>query len=555
MKNKLSLPAVISVLLLALSSCKQNAPQLALYVPKDAASVFVIDTKAFTDKISSSGITLDSLINMFNKNQNGLHWSDIENSGVDISKPFFVFSSATNSMQNGNTVNSGMVASLSAKGQLQNFLQKQLKAKVADVKADNKYHYVDLTDGSVVGWNDKVVILSSVKSNKQTHADEALSHQQLTTLFTQTESNSLASINEFNNTLNKPGDIHFWSNASGNLSALPMVGMTKLSTLFQDTYTDGTIDFENGKAVATAESHYNKTLSDILDKYPSRGIDKSMISRYPQPINGFGIVAFNPKVLLDILHYLGFDAMADNYISQMGFTTTDLVNAFKGDIAIIFSDFKMEDRAVPYLPGVDSKKPSSEFLLNAVIGDTSAFNKVMSGLVNKNILSKNGDQYQLGFFGGHDFVIETTNNNLFIASDDALVKAYEGSGNKSALPGDVEKEIDDKSMAMYVDIAAMLQKTNSSDTSSVKTMRAAQATFKNFIASADKTDNKSTNANLELNMVNTNENSLASLVKFIAVAHKEHNMGTGRWIPNPPSSFPNNTDSSMNENDSEQNNQ
>ena len=61
----------------------------------------------------------------------------------------------------------------------------------------------------------------------------------------------------------------------------------------------------------------------------------------------------------------------------------------------------------------------------------------------------------------------------------------------------------------------MLQKTNSSDTSSVKTMQAAQATFKNFIASTDKTDGKSTNANLELNIVNTNENSLASLVKFM----------------------------------------
>ena len=313
-----------------------------------------------------------------------------------------------------------------------------------------------------------------------------------------------------------------------------MLGMTKIGNLFQDTYTDGTIDFENGKAVATAESHYNKTLSDILDKYPSREIDKSMISRYPQPINGFGIVAFNPKVLLDILHYIGFDAMADDYISQMGFTTTDLVNAFKGDIAIIFSDFKMEDHAIPYLPGVNSKRPGGEFLLNAAIGDKVAFDKVMTGLVNKNILSKNGDQYHLGFFGGHDFVIETTSDNLFIASDDALVKAYEAGNNKSALTNDVEKEIDDKSMAMYVDVAAMLQKTNSSDTSGLKTMQAAQATFKNFIASADKSDGKSMKANLELNIINANENSLASLVKFLSVTHEEDMNKKNTWSKYPP---------------------
>ena len=122
----------------------------------------------------------------------------------------------------------------------------------------------------------------------------------------------------------------------------------------------------------------------------------------------------------------------------MGFTITDLINAFKGDIAIIFSDFKMEDHAVPDLPGVNTKRPGGDFLLNLTIGDKTAFDKVMTGLVNKNILSKNGDQYQLGFFGGNDFVIEATNNNLFIASNDALVKAYQAGNNNCyhyPLPG------------------------------------------------------------------------------------------------------------------------
>ena len=548
MKNKLSLPVIISFLLLAFSSCKQNVPQLALYVPKDAASVFVIDVKAITDKISSSGITLDSLANMFDKNENGLHWNDIENSGIDLTKSFFVFSKQNNSMQSGKTANFGLIAEVADKNKLEAFFKKQVSN--ADIKQDTKYKYVDMGRGGIAGWTDKVLIISGVVTGNNN--DETASHQQLTALFTQTESNSIASISEFKDALNKPGDIHFWSNASSKLSSLPMLGMTKIGTLFQDTYTDGTIDFENGKAVATAETHYNKTLSDILGKYSSREIDKSMLSRYPQQINGFGIVAFNPKVLIDILHYLGYDTMVDNYISQMGFTTTDLTNAFKGDIAVIFSDFKMEDRAVPYLPGVNSKKPGGKFLVNIAIGDKAAFDKVMTGLVNKNILSKNGDQYQLGFFGGHGFVIETTNNNLFIASDDALVKTYEAGNNKSALPNDVEKEIDDKSMAMYIDIAAMLQKTNSSDTSAVKTMQAAKATFKNFIASTDKSNGKSTNANLELNMVNANENSLAGLVKFMSIAHEENMHKRDKWAAYPP--HQNDTDSSMEQNDSDQNN-
>ncbi len=549
MRNKFLLLALAAMLVIA--SCKQNAPQLALYIPKDAATVFVVDVKSITDKINSSGITMDSIVNMMDKHGTDVTWSEIQNSGVDLTKSFYVFTSSINSMQNGNTENSGMVASLSAKGQLESFIQKKLNTP--NVKTDSKYKYVDLKDGSVLGWDDHVMILSSVKQNKQTTADEALSHQQLTTLFTQSESNSLASISEFKTAMNKPGDIHFWLNASGSLNNIPMLGMTKITSLFQDTYTDGTIDFENGKAVASAETHFNKTLSDILEKYPSREIDKSMISRYPQPINGFGVMSFNPKVLVDILHYLGYDTMADGYTSQMGFSTNDIVNAFSGDIAVIFSDFKMEDKPIPYLPGVQSKRPGGEFLVTMRIGDKAAFDRLMNGLVNKNILSKNGDQYELGAFGGHGFVIETTSNNLFIASDDALVKAYEANTTTSALNDDIQKDIDGKSMAMYIDIAGMLRKANTDDTTSVKTTQAALATFKNFIASADKSDGKSVTGNLELNFVNTNENSLASLVKFISVAHREklnHN-----WTQMSPMSPSNNTDSSMNDNDSDNNNQ
>jgi hypothetical protein len=548
MKNKFLLLAI--ALMVIISSCKQNAPQLAIYIPKDAAFVLEVDVNTIKNKINSSGITLDSLVNMMDKHGSDLHWSDIENSGVDLTKPFFVFSSTISSVQNGNTENSGVIAALSAQGKLESFLQKELNTP--NVKSDKQYKYIDLKDGSVVGWNDKVMIVSSVKQNGQNNANEALSHQQLTILFTQKESNSLASVNEFKDALNKPGDIHFWSNASAHLSNIPMLGMTKIGSLFQDTYTDGVINFQNGKAVVSSETHFNKTFSDMLRKYPSKEIDKSMISRYPQPVNGFGIMAFNPKLIIDILHYLGYDTVADNYISQMGFSTNDIINAFSGDIAVIFSDFKMEDRPIPYLPGVPSKRPGGQFLVNMKIGDKASFDKVMNGLVSKNILTKNGDGYQLGFFGGHNFVIETTNNNLFISSDDALIKAYEGSTKNSALANDVEKEIDDKSAAMYVDIAGMLRKANA-DTASSKTAQTAQATFKNFIASTDKSDGKSITGNLELNFVNANENSLASLVKFMMVAHEESL--NKRWTGIVPSSPLNNTDSTMEQNDSNEDNQ
>lgn len=523
MRYKFSLIIVSCALLFAVA-CKHNVPQLAIYIPKDAAAVFVIDAKSIADKINSSGITLDSLANMLHKNRNSLHWNDIENSGIDITKPVFVFSKQSNAMQAGRMLSFGFIAEVLDKNKLINFLQKQTAG--AAVKPGNKYQYIDLSNGYVAGFTDKVLIISGITSAEM-KANEAQSHQQLNTLFAQSESNSVASIKAFNNALDKTGDIHFWLNSSAQLSSLPMLGMTKISDLFTDTYTSGTVDFENGKAVAETETHFNKTMSGILDKYNSKEINKDLIKHYPQPVTGFGIIAFNPKVLLDILHYAGFDMMTDGYTSNLGFTTNDVANAFSGDMAVIFSDVKVNEQAVPQTPA-HSAKATSTFLFNALIGDKTAFNKIINGLVNKNVLSKNGDLYQLGFFGGNNFIIKVSGNNFLIASDDAIIRNYE-SGNTSSLPADVEKNISNKSSAMYFDIAAMLQRTNSADTSAVKITQAAQATFKNVMALTDKSDGKTITANFELNFVHANENSLASLVKFMAVTHEADMKRNSSW--------------------------
>lgn len=549
MRNKFLLLPAIGIWFLAFTSCKHNTAPLALFIPKDADMVLEVDMKSLTDKISSSGITLDSLANMFEENESGLHWNDIENSGIDLTKSFFVFSRQNNSMQAGKNASYGLIAPVTDKNKLETFLKKQVGS--AETKQDDKYQYINMGNNNIAGWNNNVLIIYGVAYRAGNSADATLLHQQLTTLFTQNKSNSITSADGFNDMLNKTGDIHFWSNSSAGLNAIPALGMTKMSTLFENTYTEGTIDFENGKAVAKAETHFNKTLSDILEKYTSKEIDKSMISHYPEPVDGFGIAAFNPKVLLDILHYIGFDMMADGYVSQMGFTTNDIVNAFSGNMAFVFSDFKMEDQKMQQMPGMPMKKPVGDFLVTVAIGDRTAFYKVMNGLVNKNILSKNGNQYQLGLFGGHGFVIETNDKNLFIASNDALIQSYKAGNNKSALPGDVEKEINNKSMAMYVDVAAMLKKTNTSDTSSLNVMQAAEATFKNFIASADKSNGKSISGNLELNFINTNENSLASLVKFMAVTHAEKMKHQSGWTKYSPLSHLHDADSSVEEKDSE----
>ena len=524
MKNNLRLLVLFFCVVFIATSCHKPVPDLALLIPKDAASVFEVDPKALTDKLSASGIGIDSLANMFftSKNQYALHWNDVKNSGIDLAKPVFTFNGESGSIQNGNTKSMCVIASINDKNKLVSFLKKQKPG--GDFLSGGKYQYVALGNDFVAGWTDKVLIISSVTGGNSApgtynSGEGTLSQQQLTTLFSLNEAQSIASIGEFRDMLSKNGDIHFWSNPASQLNAVPMLGMTKLATLFEDTYTEGTIDFDNGKAVAETETHYNKTFADLLEKYPSRQIDKSMIANYPKPVNGFSIVAFNPKILFDIIHYLGFDTMADGYISQMGFTLNDVMNAFSGDIAFMMSDIFVKDD-VPGVSNMNTK--NGAFILNMRIGNKDAFNKMLTGLVNKNILTKNGDEYQFGNFGGHSFTIEITNDNLLIGSSDELIKSYEAANNKNVIPADVEKEINNKSMALYVDVNSILKNISTNDTTGKTVLQQAQSTFKNVIGTYDEPGGKTIKGNFELNFINNNENSLASIVKFFGILQQEN---------------------------------
>lgn len=525
MKNKFLPVVIVSIALLVFDSCKEEAHRLALYIPKDASSVFTVDIAAIKNKIVSSGITIDSLANLFSEHnsKNDLKWNDIENSGIDLTRTIYIFSKETNSIQQGKTRSGGLIAEVNDAQKLESFLKKQ---NAAAVSSGGSYKYMLIDDNAVAGWTDEVLIISTVNSTEHMANDDTLSQQQLAALFAQKESGSLASFNGFKDIMAKPGDIHFYTNTSAGLNAAVIPGMSQLNTLLEDSYSEGVINFEKGKIVATGETHYNKTIASMVDKNPPKQIKIDMIKKYPGTLTGFGVISFDPKLLIEILHYLGFDAMADSFASSIGFTTNDVVNAFSGDIAIMFSS-RADQATKEFRPNI------SGFLLNVGIGDRTAFDKVFTGLLNKELLTKKGDTYQLGLAGGHGFVIGTGNNSLLVASSDELIKSYQSSSSNAAtLPEGIEKQINNKSMALYIDINKLMQNkpgkdisagTYGTDTSYTNNVaKAAQETFKNFIASAYKDDGKTFKSNFELNFVNANENSLASLTKFIAIAHKEN---------------------------------
>ena len=119
-----------------------------------------------------------------------------------------------------------------------------------------------------------------------------------------------------------------------------------------------------------------------------------MVSQYPLPVEGYAAFSFNPQIITEMIKYGGFESTVNDFVSKEGFTTDDIVKAFKGDFAIIFSDIAVTEKETEY-EGIKfkSKQPTAKLLFNAKIGDKVAFDKIMKKLVEEGLLTEKNGQY------------------------------------------------------------------------------------------------------------------------------------------------------------------
>ena len=520
MKNILC-ALLLGTVLLAVS-CKTKTPDQTKYIPKDAVFVFDLNWKGLSDKASKARINWDSLVRA-NASEPGddssiakvkTEFESFIHSGIDTTSNVFFFVKTGGSIMSGQSTSMGVVAALRDPAAFESYVKKH--DNTPQIQKGNNFSYASLKNDLFVGWNDDVVILSGSQTqhfkfdtsnsmNSAPGGSTGSAEQTLNALFNQKEEESIASIPEFRDLTNEKADMLFWSNSGSMFNSVPMLGVTKFADLFKGSYAAGTINFEDGKAVANFKSYSGKELADMMKKYPGHEVDMSFVNKYPYPVSGFAAFSFNPQLLLEIIKYSGVESMANQYLEKEGLTLNDVIKVFKGDVVVVFSDITT---------GVGSK-PSAKLIFNATIGDKAAYDKIVSVLVKEGLMEMKDGQYVPVPMGmGDKFAWSMDGKNLTIATDNDLLQQYlTGKGN-AAVPSNIASEAKGKSAVVYVDINKIIQTVSVNPTD--ESANAAKSTFKNAIGTSDKFNGKYVESDFELNTVNQNENSLASLIKFFA---------------------------------------
>ncbi len=544
-----------------LAACGKKAPSYTRFIPKNASNVISIDVKSMLTKLNSDSLSVDNMMAVLKDTANPDEYTkvitiykDLKDAGIDWESKVYISASSLDVMNNGNTPDIQIVAGMKDVSKLEAFLKKQ--PEMTEVIKGEGFSYS--VNGPVTfGWNDEAVMVlmggqktnfedisieeSDSVSKPKSETNVSGSVEKLKKYFKITKKESIASIEGFNDLQGKQVDITIFNQANlEGVSAMAFAFLPKLKELVDGAYSATTINFEDGKAVVESKGFVSDKMGDLLKKYAGPEVDLGMIENYPsQNVNGVMAFSFKPELIPALIKETGLDALLGLGLAQTGMGLDDFAKVFKGDFAVVFSDFAIEKKDV----GKDaemynSEIPTAKLIFAAKIGDKAAFEKLISFGVKAGAIIRNGTTLILAENGvpatEMPFAISTANDMLTFASDSATLLAYQSKSQKIGLSDDVKSKLKGNSVVAFVDFEKMLNGINqnmfdSSDVSTKNILAKSKSTFKTSWFTSSNFNGKSVTSKGEVTFGDAKKNSLVQFVRFAMYAAEEEKAKSARY--------------------------
>jgi hypothetical protein len=539
----------ISAIAILLTSCSK-LPEQSKYIPKTASLVLSVNSKQISKKLITNGITMDKLFAAVQEKDSTSDmqkfWKDIENSGLDLQANSFV-SVVYSKNQSYVTLTGGLKDAT----KFEEYLKKNVSNFSLQTKSDFKY-ILEGKQEAVIAWNKGTVIylkgiegdamkkalpptgLPTPDSNQGEEPSDSSSAQpaslvaaaddmqtwvaEVDHLFHLKKDETAGSIEAFNDLLKNNADLSVYINPEPVYNAQAAMMPANLKTLLAGCYYTGAINFEKGKVLVDGISYVGKDLAGIYKKYGNMEADLDMLEKYPsQNITGFVVYGFDFRMIGDIVKSTGLDGIANMGLQSSGLTLDDILNAFKGQLVFVASDFQVKKKPSLYIEGDSTTAPESKWVFAMKVGDKASFDKVMSSPMLKGFFTKQGDTYVMTQNMPGMPAISITDKLVSSASDSALLQEYlAGKGKATGLDNDFMSKIKGKPMGAYVNFEKIVN--NIPDEEIPEEGKPLAGKFKNLLrdmtAVSNSFDGKTQHSEIVLNFRNETENSLVQLVNL-----------------------------------------
>ncbi|MBU3745544.1 MAG: DUF4836 family protein, partial [Sediminibacterium sp.] len=349
--------------------------------------------------------------------------------------------------------------------------------------------------------------------------------------FTQSTSQSLASVEVFNEMFREKADGFIFSSSNSSLPMLRKLPFNppKLEELLKNNYTTATIHFEKGKVRIQSNNYTNPVLNNLLGKYAGPVVNFSLVKDYPsQQINLVSMASFNPEIIGGILKHLDLEGFANSYLEKNGLQMKDVYKAFKGELSVVVSDIhysqpdpmKKRDEL-----SMERGLPQGNFIVKIPVGDVTSYHKIMDMAVTSGLIVKTGTEYHSSGVPGASLYFLGNDQQIIIASDSSFyTKSLANTGKNNPLfTKEPISKYNASSILFYMDIASTIHGLIPDSTNSKynKLLYQIGANCKEVVLTTGNFDGKTTASQAELLMQNNNVNSLVSIVQLLAFVMDE----------------------------------
>jgi DNA-directed RNA polymerase delta subunit len=278
-----------------------------------------------------------------------------------------------------------------------------------------------------------------------------------------------------------------------------------------------TLSFEDGKIVATSTTYTNPLVSNLLNRYAGPTVNLSMIEHYPsENINMILMASFNPEIFEGILKEMEVEGLVNSFMEKTGFSTKELYQSLKGDIAVVVSDLGKPEKEIKVKDDSTltwSRNTVGKMIFSAPVGNPTNFIKIMNKGVEMGYFNKQGNVFKAGklltFLGMY---MQADEKNLIIASDSITYAQYVSNKNRAMISNDALNMFKGKSTVCYIDIANTIKSFfNKADGDYKNSIGSAKQVFKDMIVSTDNYKDGAIKGRVEVRLKDEKQNSLVTL--------------------------------------------
>ncbi len=453
--KKIRIMLAIGSMALLLAACSSNTNEVANHIPKNAVAVVAVNAGKMLAKLEADGMSVEQMLGAMKAvKANEISevmdkWKQLKDAGIDWEKPFFLAAVTDTAVANDPT---GIVMLASIKDVAK--LAAAVKQQTGKEAEKRNGLFVTSYQGSTMAWNDEMVVA--------TMGDKANPAAQI--FFDLKAKESVTANKHFNEALQKQADVMIYTSGTSlnnPEAAMALAMVPKAKALAEDIETASWINFEDGKAVMQNETYVGEALGKLLDKYAGPQIDASLIERFGGGnLNTVAAFSFKPELVPAIVEELGVAPLANMSLAQENLTVEEIGKVFKGDFAIMVSDFAIPEKEM----GKDGSQPKydepkANMIMVARIGDRAIFDKLMAKASEKGLVKMEGNKIVVAEPDADmkDIVIGVEGDLLVISNNAATYASY-AAGGKNALKEDLKRTITGQSTAIYVDLQSILNK-------------------------------------------------------------------------------------------------